>query len=55
MSLESEHFLFKVVKNCLDGFVEVYNVDKRRMKVDPQHLKHKDSCFAFSMRRLGCG
>ena len=44
---ECEHFLFKVVKNCPDGLVEVYNVDKGRMRVDPKYLKHKDSCFAF--------
>ena len=25
---ECSHFLFKVVKSCPDGFVEVYNVDK---------------------------
>ena len=46
---ECEHFLFKIVKNCPDGLVEVYNVDKGCMKVDSQHLKHKEICFAFSM------
>ena len=46
---ECEHFLFKIVKNCPYGLVEVYNVDKGRMRVDPKYLKHKDSCFAFSM------
>ena len=52
---ECEHFLFKVVKNCPNGLVELYNMDKGRMRVDPKYLKHKDSCFAFSMRRLGFG
>ena len=46
---ECEHFLFKVVKNIPDGLVEVYNVAKGRIRVDPKYLKHKDSCFACSM------
>ena len=52
---ECEHFLVKVVKNGPDGLVEVYNVEKGHIKVDPKHLKHKDSCFTFLMRRLGYG
>ena len=46
---ECEHFLFKVIKNGLDGLVEVYNMAKGRIRVDPKRLKHKDSCFVFSM------
>ena len=52
---ECELFLFKVVKNGPDGLVEVYNMAKGCMRIDPKHLKHKDSCFPFSMRRLGFG
>ena len=36
---ECEHFLFKVVKDYLDGSVEVYNVDKGSLRMDPQYLR----------------
>ena len=33
---EGEPFLVKVVKDLPDGLVEVYNVDKARLRLDPQ-------------------
>ena len=50
-----ESFLFKVVKDFSDSLVEVYNVEKGCLRLDPQYLRHGKAHVGFSMWKMDPG
>ena len=52
---ECEPFLFKVVNDFPSGLVEVYSVEHRRLRLDPQYLRHERGHIGFSMWNMDFG
>ena len=52
---ECENFHFKVVKYYPNCLVEVYNMDKGNLRMDPQYLRPGKSHLGFSMQKFGFG